>query len=68
MITPRPASSVRSVWHGPKHYFGLPYDLHATEKDTQLGLRCGPKELVPMLRLMDADFVQTDCKGHGDYL
>ena len=64
MNTPRPTSSIRSVWHGPKHYFGL----HAKENDTELGLRCSPKELVPMLRLMDADFVQTDCKGHGDYL
>ncbi len=34
MNTTRPASSVRSAWHGPKHYFGLHYDLHTTEKDT----------------------------------
>jgi hypothetical protein len=67
MTTTRPTSSVRSAWHGPKHYFGLHYDLHATEKDTELGLRCRPKELVPMLRLMGADFVQTDCKGHPGY-
>ena len=38
-------TGVRSVWHGPKHYFGLHYDLHATEKDTELGLRCSPKEI-----------------------
>ena len=67
MNTTRSTSSVRSVWHGPKHYFGLHYDLHAKENDTQLGLRCSPKELVPMLRLMGADFVQTDCKGHDGY-
>ncbi|MCX6968569.1 MAG: alpha-L-fucosidase [Verrucomicrobia bacterium] len=57
----------RSAWHGPEYYFGLHYDLHATEKDTELGMRCSPKELVPMLRLMGADFVQTDCKGHPGY-
>lgn len=57
----------RAAWHGPKHYFGLHYDLHAKETDTELGMRCSPKELIPMLRLMGADFVQTDCKGHPGY-
>jgi len=54
-------------WHGPKYYFGLHYDLHAGENDTELGLRCGERELAPMLRLMNPDFVQTDCKGHPGY-
>ena len=51
-------------WHGKRYYFGLHYDLHAGANDTELGKRCGAKELVPMLRLMAPDFVQTDCKGH----
>jgi len=51
-------------WHGKKYYFGLHYDLHAGQTDTELGTRCGKKDLVPMLKLMDPDFVQTDCKGH----
>jgi hypothetical protein len=54
-------------WHGKKFYFGLHYDLHAGEKDTELGARCGEKELGPMLKLMAPDFVQTDCKGHPGY-
>jgi len=54
-------------WHGDQYYFGLHYDLHAGEKDTELGTRCGEQELAPMLELMAPDFVQTDCKGHPGY-
>jgi len=54
-------------WHGKKYYFGLHYDLHARENDTELGTRCGKRDLIPMLKLMDPDFVQTDCKGHAGY-
>ena len=54
----------KGKWHGKKFYFGLHYDLHAGKGDTELGLRCSPRELVPMLKLMGPDFVQTDCKGH----
>jgi hypothetical protein len=57
----------RGRWHGKKYYFGLHYDLHAGVKDTDLGARCAPRELVPSLRLMAPDFVQTDCKGHPGY-
>lgn len=51
-------------WHGKKVYFGLHYDLHAGQQDTDLGARCSPRELKPLLRMMAPDFVQTDCKGH----
>ncbi|MBI2502847.1 MAG: beta-galactosidase trimerization domain-containing protein [Candidatus Latescibacteria bacterium] len=51
-------------WHGPQRYFGLHYDLHANATDTELGARATPKELVPLLKLLNPDFVQTDCKGH----
>jgi len=60
-------SIYRGRWHGAERYFGLHYDLHANENDTVLGARCGEDELVPTLRLMDPDFVQTDCKGHPGY-
>lgn len=56
-----------SGWYGPRVCLGLHYDLHARADDTELGLRCSPKELVPMLRLMRPDFVQTDGKGHPGY-
>jgi len=54
-------------WHGNERYFGLHYDLHANEHDTELGLRATPDRLVPMLKLMGCEFVQTDCKGHPGY-
>ncbi len=54
-------------WHGDEYCYGLHYDLHANKKDTELGTRCGPDELVPMLQRMEPDFVQTDCKGHAGY-
>jgi len=54
-------------WHGDERYFGLHYDLHAGKGDTELGTRCSEEELVPMLKLMAPDFVQTDCKGHPGY-
>lgn len=53
-----------SRWHGPKRYFGLHYDLHAGPTDTELGTRATPRELIPLLKLLNPDFVQTDCKGH----
>ena len=54
-------------WHGKGRYFGLHYDLHAGAEDTELGLRATPEWLVPMLRMMGCQFVQTDCKGHAGY-
>ncbi len=57
----------KGSWYGAKYYFGLHYDLHAGKDDTTLGTRCDMKELVPMLKLMNPDFVQTDCKGHAGY-
>jgi len=57
----------RGRWHGKGKYFGLHYDLHAGKRDTELGLRATPERLVPMLKLMGCQFVQTDCKGHPGY-
>ncbi|MFC1525714.1 alpha-L-fucosidase [Candidatus Latescibacterota bacterium] len=54
-------------WHGKTRYFGLHYDLHAGPSDTELGVRAGPKYLVPLLEIINPDFVQTDCKGHPGY-
>ncbi len=60
-------ATYRGRWHGKNRYFGLHYDLHAGKRDTELGRRATPKDLVPMLRLMGCQFVQTDCKGHAGY-
>ena len=54
-------------WFGRNHYVGLHYDLHARADDTELGTKADPKLLVPMLKLMNPDWVQTDCKGHAGY-
>lgn len=54
-------------WHGKTRYFGLHYDLHANETDTELGLRATPQILVPLFKRLGCDFVQTDCKGHPGY-
>lgn len=56
-----------SGWYGDQHYFGLHYDLHASAKDTDLGERADPETLIPLLKLADVDWVQTDCKGHPGY-
>ena len=54
-------------WHGDDRYFGLHYDFHAVAGDLDIGSHCGMDELVPMLKLMAPEFVQTDCKGHAGY-
>lgn len=65
MTLPEPLYPGR--WHSKDRTFGLHYDLHASETDTELGLRAIPEELVPLIKLADPEFVQTDCKGHPGY-
>lgn len=55
------------AWHGARRYFGLHYDLHARETDTDLGARLDADELAAALERAGVDFVQTDCKGHPGY-
>ena len=57
----------RGQWHGQKCFFGFHHDLHVMESDRDIGARCTARELVPLLRLTGADFVQTDAKGHTGY-
>jgi hypothetical protein len=54
-------------WHGPKVCFGFHRDLHVEPTDTGIGSRCTEQELIAMIRLSGADFVQTDSKGHPGY-
>jgi hypothetical protein len=60
-------ATYKGKWYGRDRYFGLHYDLHANERDTELGRRASPADLMPMLRLAGCQFVQTDCKGHAGY-
>lgn len=61
------APAIHTMWHGKSRYLGLHYDLHGNKTDTVLGTKAHPKLLVPMLKLMGPDWVQTDCKGHPGY-
>jgi len=54
-------------WHGPKHYLGFHHDLHASSTDDTIGTRCSVDELMPMLQMSGAQFIQTDSKGHTGY-
>jgi len=54
-------------WHGKQYYFGFHSDLHVDPDDHEIGARCDEKDLVSLLRLVEADFAQTDCKGHPGY-
>jgi hypothetical protein len=60
-------SPYRGNWHGATRYFGFHHDTHVLENDRDIGARANPDELVPMLKLTGADFVQTDSKGHPGY-
>jgi len=58
-------TTYRGKWHDKKRCFGFHHDLHVSPSDRDIGTRCSPEELVPMLRLTGADFIQTDSKGHS---
>ena len=60
-------STIHTRWHPNSPYFGMHYDLHANENDTDLGANADPEKLVPLLRMMNPEWVQTDCKGHRGY-
>ena len=51
-------------WYGPRHYFGLHYDIHVRRDDKAIGAHLNVKDLVANLKAMQCDWVQTDCKGH----
>lgn len=63
----RQSPHIYSQWYGDAAYFGLHYDLHARASDTELGERADPETLIPLLKLMSPEWVQTDCKGHPGY-
>ena len=53
-------------WH-ERSFFGLHYDLHANEQDTELGKEAVAAHLRKELAKVKPDFVQCDCKGHPGY-
>ena len=50
-------------WH-EQAFFGLHYDLHPNEGDTELGRETTYEHIREQLEKAQPDFVQYDCKGH----
>ena len=50
-------------WHDDV-FFGIHYDLHAGESDTELGAELTEEHLEERLNAVDPDWIQCDCKGH----
>ena len=58
--------SGQSTWHS-KVFFGLHFDLHAGEHDTELGAETTYEHIRAELAKVKPDWVQYDCKGHPGY-
>lgn len=50
-------------WHDTA-FFGLHFDIHATQEDILLGRDAHRAELLKEFQKVKPDFVQCDCKGH----
>ncbi len=48
-------------------FFGLHFDLHPNEFDTELGQETSEENIAQLLDRVKPDFVQYDCKGHRGY-
>ncbi|MCK5802204.1 MAG: alpha-L-fucosidase, partial [Lentisphaeria bacterium] len=55
-----------SNWHEDV-FFGIHYDLHAKESDTELGRELTHDHLRERLLRIRPDWIQCDCKGHPGY-
>ncbi|MFN2285062.1 MAG: alpha-L-fucosidase, partial [Anaerolineae bacterium] len=48
-------------------FFGIHFDLHANERDTELGADVTEAMIARLLERVKPDYVQQDCKGHAGY-
>jgi len=48
-------------------FFGIHFDLHPNEKDTELGAETSAANITRLLARVKPDYVQYDCKGHRGY-
>jgi hypothetical protein len=48
-------------------FFGIHFDLHPNEKDTELGAETSEANIRRLLTRVKPDYVQYDCKGHRGY-
>jgi hypothetical protein len=60
------SGNTRRSWHEDA-FFGIHYDLHANENDTELGRELTTEHLVERLRRVNPDWIQCDCKGHAGF-
>jgi hypothetical protein len=49
-------------------FFGLHFDLHPHDKDTELGKHVSEAMVRKIIRAARPDYIQYDCKGHVGYL
>jgi hypothetical protein len=59
-------TTAREPWY-ENAFFGLHYDFHAGENDTELGRETTHEHIRAMLDKVKPDFVQYDCKGHAGW-
>jgi len=52
------------TWHEDV-FFGIHYDFHANELDTEIGARLTKQHLIDRLSVTKPDWIQCDCKGHA---
>lgn len=48
-------------------FFGIHFDLHASEHDVELGADVTETMIARLLKRVKPDYVQQDCKGHAGY-
>lgn len=48
-------------------FFGLHFDLHPEKTDTDLGAHITEEMIERLLREVEPDYIQYDCKGHPGY-
>jgi hypothetical protein len=48
-------------------FFGIHFDLHPNETDTELGAETREANIARLLTRVKPDYVQYDCKGHRGY-
>ena len=54
------------TWHDDA-FFGVHYDFHANELDTEIGARLTKEHLIDRLSKTKPDWIQCDCKGHAGW-
>src|SRR5919202_5746095 len=62
-----PTTPTTRVKTRAESFFGLHFDLHPREDDTALGADLTEERVDELLRRVQPDYVQYDCKGHAGW-